>query len=97
MLGHEANSTVNQARTVLVTALGLQSASGWEVAVRPDSVTPDPGEPAAGQARELLRRGFQIPDGHDFIVLVRPGTATYIPDLHMGAGDRAHRSGGAPS
>jgi hypothetical protein len=38
-------------------------------------------EPAAAQARELLRQGFAIPEGHHFHVLLRPTTATYTPQV----------------
>lgn len=70
---------MNEARALLVAALGLEGASGWEVAVSAAAVDPDPGEPAAEQARELLREAFEIPEGRDFTVVVRPGAATFYP------------------
>jgi hypothetical protein len=58
---------------------GLESAAGWKVTVTDGAVQPDPGQPVAGQARELLRQAFDVPEGRDFTVVVRPGTATFYP------------------
>jgi hypothetical protein len=79
MQGHEANVPVNAARAVLVAALGLVGASGCEVVVTDGAVTPDPGDPAAGQATEPLRQAFNVPPGRPFHVVVRPTYATFIP------------------
>lgn len=84
MRGQQANAAVNEARALLMAALGLEGAVGWEVSVTADAVTPDPGQPVAGRARELLLEAFEIPEGRGFLVIVRPGTATFYPSHAWG-------------